>query len=254
MMSIEHTGSVTFTRETVIGIIATDAGLDGSNDLGSPTTTYPSPQAAIAPDFDLNDDDVTLSSDRHTVTMHWEAGNPGDRIRILTTSLTCCPACQCDSCPCDGTPNDGDACTDDVCDPTLTCCVHPQANCDDGNACTTDICASGCVHTPTVDALPDGHGCIPPDADAAKCQKKVADATGKLVKCQLKCRRKEAESVLKGKPVDTTCEPGCRTKFDDKTSGLTGCPPCLSAPARAQIGDQAEAFVDNMSPRIYCEP
>jgi hypothetical protein len=77
------TGSVTFS-EDILGVIVTQANLDGSNAaLGRAGAIYPSAVADVG--VELPDDVFTISPDRRTLTVNLKAagGVPLDNIRVI---------------------------------------------------------------------------------------------------------------------------------------------------------------------------
>jgi len=79
------TGSVTFS-EDILGVIVTDANLDGSNaELARATTIYPSAVANVG--VELPNDVITLSADRRTLTVTLTAAGAThlDNIRVIGT-------------------------------------------------------------------------------------------------------------------------------------------------------------------------
>lgn len=74
-------GTVTFAQDILGIIVLTDHLGDTNALLGNPGTTYPSTGLV---GLELGDDRLTLSADRRTVTVDFNASTPGDRIRIIT--------------------------------------------------------------------------------------------------------------------------------------------------------------------------
>ncbi len=110
----------------------------------------------------------------------------------------------------------------------------------------------------------DDTGFVPPDANAAGCEKLVAKNVKKLFVCMTKCQIKQAGAALKGVPFDEeACEEGsgkpisCRASYDKTTTKLLGrmpaiCPACLDATAQSHLADLVINFVDNSNGSIYC--
>lgn len=73
-------GSATFAQD-ILGIVVLTGDLTASNWLGAPGTLYPTSGLV---GLELGDDRLTLSSDRRTVSVDFNASTPGDRIRIIT--------------------------------------------------------------------------------------------------------------------------------------------------------------------------
>ncbi len=89
-------GSLTFTDQKIVGIIATDANLDATDLLlGNPTTRYSTGVAGRGLEINLpgtdNYDSVTLSTDLMSLSLTWRAGVVEDEIRILTQTLPLSP-------------------------------------------------------------------------------------------------------------------------------------------------------------------
>ncbi len=82
----QHTNSEGFVRfhEPIIGIIARDGSLDSTDDsIGHPDTVYETGRGARG--FENNAEQVTLSDDRKTFTIHkFQITFPGEEVRILT--------------------------------------------------------------------------------------------------------------------------------------------------------------------------
>ncbi len=90
---IYGSGSLTFSGEKVLGVIASDANLDATDGLlGAPGTLYST--GVTSRGLEINDmapgsnfDNVILSSDFLTLALLWRAGVSEDEIRILTESV-----------------------------------------------------------------------------------------------------------------------------------------------------------------------
>lgn len=111
----------------------------------------------------------------------------------------------------------------------------------------------------------DEGGFVPPDANTGKCEGLVAKNLQKLFACIVKCRMKQADAALKGKPFDEeACEQGtgtsvsCRAKYDKAMSALLGlktpiCPPCLNTSAtQSHLADLVNTFIEDNNGQIYC--
>jgi YVTN family beta-propeller protein len=95
-------------------------------------------------------------------------------------------------------------------------------------------------------------GFVPPDSDARTCEHKLLKQSANLLKAIIKCNRKAADAAFQGKTFDAaTCETNARSKYDDKTAGLIGCPPCLLANANG-VRDATESAAEAMTSGVYC--
>ena len=78
-------GSITF-NEPILGVQATQAGLNQSDFLGAPGTRYPT----VGREFDgkdrRNPDTFSISSDRRTITFAFQTSTESDDVRIITAS------------------------------------------------------------------------------------------------------------------------------------------------------------------------
>jgi CSLREA domain-containing protein len=84
------TATVTFDEE-ILGIVTSDARLDASDLLGAAGTTYPTGWDDRGLDFALgpgtaNDEFITLSADRRSITVRFHVGNGLDEIRVVTAA------------------------------------------------------------------------------------------------------------------------------------------------------------------------
>jgi len=85
-------GSVTFDQQ-ILGVEALDASLDGSDALGSPSTSYPTGLPAVERGMELigathtnrsgNPDTFTLSASLKKLTVHMDTGAYFDQVRVL---------------------------------------------------------------------------------------------------------------------------------------------------------------------------
>lgn len=95
-------------------------------------------------------------------------------------------------------------------------------------------------------------GFVPPDTTARTCEHKLLTQSARLLKGTITCNRKAAEAAFKGQTFDAaTCEAQARAKYDDKVSGLAGCPACLLANAAA-VGDLTENAAEALTIGLYC--
>ncbi len=168
LTTVTRSGSATFDAD-VLGIIVGDTTLTASDYLGATGTTYPTGAGitlrGLEPGLNnINDDIVTLSPDRRTVTVQFESSTNIDQIRVITACNPCLNDSgndadgdgigdACDTCPNDPT-NDADG--DGICggvDNCPTTANSDQADSDGdgiGNAC------DGCANDPNNDADGDG--------------------------------------------------------------------------------------------------
>jgi hypothetical protein len=80
-------GSVTFDQE-VVGLAILGGTLDASDVLGAPGTIYPNGKfRKLSPD--AQEDSVTLSDDKKTVTVHLQLKRHSDQIRVITADSRC---------------------------------------------------------------------------------------------------------------------------------------------------------------------
>ena len=87
-------GSVTFDQQ-ILGVEVLDASLDGSDPLGSPTTSYPTGIPADERGMELigaahtnrsgNPDTFTLSGSLRKITVHMDTGAFFDQVRVLVS-------------------------------------------------------------------------------------------------------------------------------------------------------------------------
>ena len=70
-------------NERVVGIVLTDARLDATDSTLGFMTRYPTGVASRGVDLDLNDA-LTLSADRHQITVDLHASTVVDAMRVVT--------------------------------------------------------------------------------------------------------------------------------------------------------------------------
>jgi hypothetical protein len=81
-------GTVTVDDE-ILGLAILAKTLDDTDVLGAPGTAYPGPKDR-GPSFKNQEDAVTLSADRKTVTIHFQLKGHSDQVRIITAVKTRC--------------------------------------------------------------------------------------------------------------------------------------------------------------------
>jgi hypothetical protein len=81
-------GTVTVDDE-ILGLAILAKTLDDTDVLGAPGTAYPGPKDR-GPSFKNQEDAVTLSADRKTVTIHFQLKAHSDQVRIITAVKTKC--------------------------------------------------------------------------------------------------------------------------------------------------------------------
>jgi hypothetical protein len=80
---IELEGSIK-TNQVVIGIAVLSSSLDGSDSLGAPGTTYPTLAFARGLELDRQNDFVVLDAKSRRVTVHVDADDHADQVRVIT--------------------------------------------------------------------------------------------------------------------------------------------------------------------------
>ena len=78
-------GSITFS-EPILGVQATQAGLNQSDFLGATGTLYPKVGREVDGQDSRNRDTFSISSDRRTITFAFQTSNNSDDVRIITAT------------------------------------------------------------------------------------------------------------------------------------------------------------------------
>ena len=96
----------------------------------------------------------------------------------------------------------------------------------------------------------DDTGFVASDPAAATCEMRVERSFFTLEAAILTCHVKAADAGFAGKPFDEeACEAAALSRYTGANARLTGCPPCLDAPA---IGLAAEQTLDALNGDFYC--
>jgi cysteine-rich repeat protein len=99
------------------------------------------------------------------------------------------------------------------------------------------------------------------DPDTAKCQITVAKALGKAAACLFKCEIARATGKLADAAAEDACEntapsKSCKAKYDHATNAESKinaiCPSCLDAVRRAEMFEEEQARVDEVSSELFC--